>query len=57
MHSSLAGFWYERVYSPLMLEPADADRMRHLEQRLAHGDHLPALVAKARQKMAAPHRF
>jgi len=54
---SLAGFWYERVYSPLMLETADADRMRHLEQRLAHGDHLPALVAKARQKMAEPNRF
>ena len=54
---SLAGFWYERVYAPLMLETADADRMRHLEQRLAHADHLPALVAKARQKMAEPNRF
>ena len=31
--------------------------MRHLEQRLAHDDHLPALVAKARQDMDEPNRF
>lgn len=53
----LAGFWYERVYSPLMVESAGPQRMRHLEQRLAHADHLPGLVAEARQKMTEPNRF
>ena len=55
--ASLAGFWYERVYAPLMVETADAARMRHLEQRLAHADHLPGLVAKARREMSEPSRF
>ena len=55
--ASLAGFWYARVYAPLMVETAGPERMRHLEQRLAHADHLPDLVAKARQKMAEPNRF
>ena len=55
--ASLAGFWYDRVYTPLMVETAGPERMRHLEQRLAHADHLPDLVAKARQKMSEPNRF
>ena len=55
--ASLAGFWYDRVYAPLMVETAGPERMRHLEQRLAHADHLPDLVAKARQKMSEPNRF
>ncbi len=54
---SLAGFWYERVYTPLMVESAGPQRMRHLEQRLAHAGHLPGLVAEARQKMKEPNRF
>jgi hypothetical protein len=54
---SLAGFWYKRVYSPLMVESAGTARMRHLEQRLAHADHLPELVARAREKMSEPSRF
>ena len=55
--SSLAGFWSERAYAPAMVESASPARMRHLEQRLAHDDHLPELVAKARREMAEPNRF
>ncbi|MFP6642079.1 MAG: hypothetical protein VCF24_00755 [Candidatus Latescibacterota bacterium] len=40
-----------------MVKSAGPARMRHLEQRLAHDDHLPALVAKARQDMDEPNRF
>jgi ectoine hydroxylase-related dioxygenase (phytanoyl-CoA dioxygenase family) len=54
---SLAGFWSETVYAPLMIETAGPTRMRHLEQRLAHQDHLPGLVAAARQNMSEPNRF
>ena len=55
--ASLATFWYEGVYSPLMVQSAGPGRMRHLEQRLAHADHLPGLVTKARQEMGEPSRF
>jgi hypothetical protein len=55
--AGLAGFWYEGVYSPLMVQSAGPGRMRHLEQRLAHADHLPGLVTKARQEMGEPSRF
>ncbi|MDP7631339.1 MAG: phytanoyl-CoA dioxygenase family protein, partial [Candidatus Latescibacteria bacterium] len=55
--ASLAGFWYESVYTPLMVQSAGPGRMRHLEQRLAHADHLPRLVATARQEMSEPSRF
>lgn len=55
--ASLAGFWTEQVYTPLMVETASPARMHHLEQRLAHADHLPSLAAKARQEMSEPNRF
>ena len=55
--SDLAGYWSERAYAPLMVETAGAGRIRHLEQRLAHDDHLPELVARARRKMSEPRRF
>ena len=55
--SDLAGYWSERAYAPLMVETAGPGRMRHLEQRLAHDDHLPELVARARRKMSEPRRF
>ena len=40
-----------------MIETAGPARMRHLEQRLAHQDHLPGIVATARQNMSEPNRF
>ena len=55
--ASLAGFWTEQVYAPIMVETASSARMRHLEQRLAHADHLSGLVARARRKMTEPNRF
>ena len=55
--ASLAGFWTDQVYAPIMIETASPVRMRHLEQRLAHADHLPDLAAKARREMAEPNRF
>jgi hypothetical protein len=55
--ASLAGFWTERAYDPAIVESAGPARMRHLEQRLAHDDHLPALVTEARQEMDEPSRF
>ncbi len=53
---SMARFWTERAYAPIMVETAGPARMRHLEQRLAHDDHLPGLVARARQTMTEPSR-
>lgn len=54
--ASLARFWTKRVYAPLMVESAGPGRMRHLEQRLAHDDHLAVLVTKARRDMNEPSR-
>jgi ectoine hydroxylase-related dioxygenase (phytanoyl-CoA dioxygenase family) len=51
-----ARFWAEKPYGPEMIRTASAPRMRHLEQLLANSDHLPALVAEARKKMAEPSR-
>ena len=53
---ALARHWVESAYAPTMLETAGLGRMRHLEQRLAHCDHLPALVAKARRDASEPSR-
>ena len=39
-----------------MIETARPQRMRHLEQRVAHDDHLPELVRKARAEMGEPSR-
>ncbi len=54
--ASLARFWCTRAYGPAMIETAGPRRMRHLEQRLAHDDHLPELVRQARREMRAPAR-
>lgn len=51
-----ARFWIDSVYGEPMLRTATPQRMVHLEQVLAHQDHLPALAAEARSKMAEPSR-
>jgi hypothetical protein len=53
---AMARHWAESAYGPTMLETAGPGRMRHLEQRLAHDDHLPALVAEARRNASEPSR-
>ena len=52
----LAQFWAEKPYGDAMIRTAGPRRMVHLEQRLANGDHLPGLVAQAKQQMKAPSR-
>ena len=42
------------VYGETMVRTAGPARMRHLEQRLANADHLPALAAKAREETGDP---
>lgn len=54
--AGLAGFWAESAYGEKMLATASPRRMTHLEQRMAHDDHLPALVAKAKAEMLEPSR-
>ena len=56
MVAGLARFWNDQFYGQLMIDTAGPDRMRHLEQVLAHQAHLPALAAKARQEMLEPSR-
>ena len=51
-----ARFWVEEPYAKPMLATASPQRKRHLEQVLANSDHLPALVAKAKETMAEPAR-
>ena len=51
-----ARFWLDSVYGEAMLETAGPARMKHLEQPLAHQDHLEAEVRKARSRMAEPSR-
>ena len=52
----LSRFWAEHAYGKMIVETASASRMRHLEQRLANDEHIPALVAKARREMPEPSR-
>ena len=54
--ASLVRFWAESAYGEEMVRTAGPDRMVHLEQRMANDDHLPALVAKAREEMSEPAR-
>ena len=54
--ASLVRFWAERAYGEAMVRTAGPDRMVHLEQRMANDDHLPGLVAKAREEMGEPAR-
>ena len=54
--ASLVRFWAESAYGEAMVRTAGPDRMVHLEQRMANDDHLPALVAKAREEMSEPAR-
>ncbi len=45
--------WSGRVHGPTMLATATANRMRHLEQVIAHEGHLPALRAQVVEKARA----
>jgi hypothetical protein len=52
----LARFWVEEAYGPKMVQGANPERMRHLEQIMANDYHLPELSAKARAEMKEPSR-
>ncbi|MDE2846665.1 MAG: phytanoyl-CoA dioxygenase family protein [Gemmatimonadota bacterium] len=54
--AAAARFWLDCVYGEAMLETAGPARMKHLEQPLAHQDHLVEEVRKARLRMAEPSR-
>ncbi len=54
--AAAARFWLDSVYGEAMLETAGPARMKHLEQPLAHQDHLVEEVRKARLRMAEPSR-
>lgn len=49
-------FWIERAFSETMVNTADAERMRHLEQVHANDGHLAELSRQAREHMAEPSR-
>ncbi len=51
-----ARFWVEQAYGPLMVQTAGPERMRHLEQKMAHDDQLAELARTARKEMAEPAR-
>lgn len=51
-----ARFWNDRVYGEKMMATAGPERMKHLEQVMAHDGHLAELAAKARAEMAEPSR-
>ncbi len=51
-----ARFWLVNVYGEAMLQTAGPDRMKHLEQPLAHQSHLEEEVRKAKARMAEPSR-
>lgn len=51
-----ARFWIDHMYSDMMVQTADTERKRHLQQVIENEDHLPALAAKARQEMTEPSR-
>ncbi len=53
---SIARFWVDRFYGPVMANTASSERMRHLQQVMEHQSHLPALAARARETMAEPAR-
>ena len=54
--SSFARFWVDSVYGEAMLRSASPQRMVHLEQPLAHQDHLGEEVRKAKATMTEPSR-
>jgi len=53
---AFARFWNESVYGEAMLRSATPQRMVHLQQPLAHQDHLVAEVRKAKAAMKEPSR-
>jgi Phytanoyl-CoA dioxygenase (PhyH) len=54
--SAFARFWVESVYGDAMLRTAGRERSVHLQQTLAHQDHLAAEVRTARATMKEPAR-
>ena len=51
-----ARFWNDRAYGKIMLATAGPERKKHLEQVMAHDDHLAELSARAREEMPEPSR-
>lgn len=51
-----ARFWLDKPFGDVMMETANAERQRHLQQVIENSGHLPALCAKARETMSEPAR-
>jgi hypothetical protein len=49
-------FWNDHMHGDLMRTTASPARQRHLQQVMEHEAHLPALAAKARERMGEPSR-
>lgn len=54
--AGFARFWVDRVYGEAMVRTANAERMRHLEQVMAHDGHLAELSSEARRRQPEPSR-
>ena len=54
--SSFARFWVDRVYGDAMIHTAGPERMKHLDQLMAHDGFLAELSRKARETMPEPSR-
>jgi len=54
--AGMSRFWIDSSFSEVMKRTASPQRMRHLEQVLAHETALPELSAKARQAALEPAR-
>lgn len=53
---SFSRFWADHAYGEAMVQTANGQRMRHLEQVMANEGHLPELARQARETMAEPAR-
>ena len=51
-----ARFWVEQAHGPIMVNTAGPERLRHLEQKMAHDGQLAELARKAREEMAESAR-
>jgi len=51
-----ARFWIDRLYGETLIQTADAERMRHLEQVMANDGHMAELARQARERMSEPSR-
>lgn len=53
---AFARFWTETIYGEALVRTATPERMKHIEQPLAHQYHLVEEVKKAKERMKEPSR-